>query len=141
MEFVIWGLGAAGLGAGLGYLGYFHSKAAYSVFLIVMAVLAFISRYLTDLTGGQIGDSTVTQTAMIKAFKNVTSVIDGMGYLPTEAQFAIVVFIVTFFLGRLGTWAFKSFGPKPVPESTIERRKRILASYGMNNMDQVRRIR
>jgi len=39
---------------------------------------------------------------------------------------------------RIATWARKSYGPKPPSETTEARRNRILQSYGMKSMEELR---
>lgn len=41
MELIIWGAGAVGLGAFLGYLGYLYSKLAYSIFTTSLGIVVF----------------------------------------------------------------------------------------------------
>jgi len=56
-----------------------------------------------------------------------------MGYLPNHIQIAILIFAA-----RIATWARKSYGPKPPSETTEARRNRILQSYGMKSMEELR---
>lgn len=69
------------------------------------------------------------------------SAIDKMNYLPFHVQVAILIFAFTFFLSRIATWATKFFGPKKPEETQAERRARVLKSYGMKSMDDVRSLR
>lgn len=146
MEFIIWGVGATILGLGLGYLGYLYSKLAYSIFITSIGVITFFSKYLVDLTGGDAAGLAAMHTdsgGMIAAgiLKNIMSSIGAMGYLPTHVQVAIIICAVAFFGARIATWAHESFGSKPAEETAAARKARVLASYGMTSMDDVRKIR
>lgn len=146
MEFVIWGAFATAFGLGLGYLGYLHSKLAYSIFITLLGVVTYFSSYVVDLVGG---DSMAVSAMHAEAgqiqgigiLKNFMISIEAMGYLPQHVQMAILIFAVSFFLARIATWAYRSYGPKPAEESAAERKARVLASYGMSSMDDVRRLR
>ena len=146
MALIIWGAGAGVLGLFLGYLGFLYSKMAYSVFTTCLGILVFCSNYLIQLTGGDMDGLARMQAegGSIAAFgilRNVMNAVNAMGFFPFHVQVAILVFIVTFFLSRIATWAFKSFGPKKAEETPAERRARVLRSYGMKSMDDVRSMR
>ena len=146
MEFVIWGAIATLCGLGLGYLGYLYSKLAYSIFITSLGIVTFFSGYIVDLTGGDSAGVSAMQSEAGNVMgagilKNLMTSIDAMGFLPPHVQVAILVFAVSFFIARIATWAYQSFGPKPAEESTSDRKARILASYGMTSMDDVRQLR
>jgi len=146
VAFIIWGVLAILLGMGLGYLGYLYSKLAYSIFTTALGVVVFGSGYLVDLTGGDSSAVSAIQSESgqimgIGILKSLMSAIDTMGYLPLHVQVAILIFAVTFFATRIATWAYQSFGPKPAEETAQARKARVLASYGMSSMDDVRKLR
>lgn len=135
---MIWIASAMGLGLGLGVLGYFFSKAAYSLFTLSMSAFVFGSSYLGGLMGIDTTPSKVVVPVgedggtNIGALGNVIyRAIDNMGMLPEYIQMAIVVFIVTFFLARIATWGYLAFHPKKtVVEDRAAFKKRVLAEYG-----------
>ena len=146
IELIIWAVSAGALGLGLGYVGYFHSKIAYGIFTTCLSLFTFGSSYLVNLTGGDVAGMTAMQseTGNVLAmgiFKNLMRSVDAMGYLPFHVQVAILVFAVAFFLSRIATWAGVSFGPSKAEETAAERKKRVLKSYGMKSMDDVRALR
>ena len=145
VELIIWGAGAGLLGILLGYIGYFHSKLAYSVFTVCVSAMIFSINTLVELTGGDTAAlANAEPNASIFALgplAPIMSAIDKMGYLPFHVQAAILIVVVTFFLSRIATWAYKSYGPKKAEETPAERRARVLKSYGMKSMDDVRSLR
>ena len=141
MELIIWGVGAAVLGLFLGYLGYLYSKLAYSIFTSSILIFVYTSDFIVSLTGIEREPSDIASTGLLGVIEGIVpfrKAIINMGYLPMNIQIAILIFAVTFFLSRIGTWARKSFGPKPAEESTEARRQRILKSYGMKSMEELR---
>jgi len=141
ISLIIWGAGASVLGLLLGYLGYFHSKIAYSIFTTSVMIFVYCSDYILQLTGTE---ERASETAGSGGFSIVESVIpfrkaiENMGYLPMPVKIAILTFSITFFIARIATWARKTYGPKPAEESAAERKARILKSYGMKNMEELR---
>ena len=144
IEFLIWGAGAAILGLFLGYLGFLYSKLAYSIFTICITAFIYLSNFILSLLGIERGAS---EAAAGGAFGFVESIvpfraaIENMGYLPAHIRVAIITFAVTFFLSRIATWAYKSYGPKPAEETAEQRKKRVLREYGMTSMDDIRSLR
>lgn len=146
IEIMIWGGSAGILGLILGYLGYLHSKMAYSIFITSLGIITFFSNQIVQLTGGDIsglsgGSSDPSAYMGFGILRKVMSAIDAMGLLPQHVQIAILVFVASFFITRIATWGRKSFGPQKAEETLEERKKRILASYGMKSTDDVRRLR
>lgn len=145
MLFILWGGGAIVLGAFLGYLGYLYSKLAYSIFTSSLMALLFFGNYIIQVTGGDVvGAANVSSSGSFLAvgpLAPIMSGIDKMSYLPFHVQVAILIFAVTFFISRIATWASKSFGPKKPEETQADRRARVLKSYGMRSMDEVRNLR
>ena len=135
---MIWIASAVGLGLGLGVLGYFFSKAAYSLFTLSITAFVFGSSFIGGLMGIDTTPSEVVVPVgeeggtSIGSFANVFyKAIDNMGMLPEHVQKAIIVFIVTFFLARLATWGYLAFHPKKtVVEDRAAFKKRVLAQYG-----------
>jgi len=145
MEVLIWGAGATILGVCLGYLGYFYSKLAYSVFTICLAAMAIFINVLVQITGGDVealanAEPNASMLAL-GPMAPIMSAIDKMGYLPPHVQNAILTVIIVFFLTRIGTWAYKTYGPKPAEETAEERRARVLKAYGMKSIDDARGFR
>ena len=143
MDLIIWGAGASVLGLFLGYLGYLHSKLAYSIFLTSLTVIVFSANYLVELTGGDtLGLADMhSESGQILGFgilRNIMNAINAMGFLPFHVQVSILVFAVAFFIARIVTWARKTHGPDAPEETSDERRQRILKSYGMKSMDELR---
>ena len=51
MELIIWAAGATVLGLFLGYLGYLHSKIAYSIFTVCITAFVYGSNFMLSLLG------------------------------------------------------------------------------------------
>jgi len=79
--------------------------------------------------------------AFVESIVPFRTAIENMGYLPAHIRVAIITFAITFFISRIATWAFKSYGPKPAEETAEQRKKRVLREYGMNSMDDIRSLR
>jgi len=119
---VVWGVFAIGFGVGLGYLGSFHSKMAYSIFAILLGVVTFFSSYIVDLVGG---DSTAVSALHMEVRQNtnadiwdhlVTSV-SAVNLLPRHVQIAFFIFAVTFLLSHILIVIFKSRQSKQAVET------------------------
>ena len=145
MDFTIWITSATVLGVILGYLGYLYSKLAYSIFTISAFTLLFFANYVIQITGGDLAGAInvepSTSILAIGPFGKIISGVNKMNFLPHHVQVAILVFTVTFFITRILTWAFKSFGPKKAEEIQAQRRARVLKTYGMKSMSDVRNLR
>lgn len=129
MTVIIWGLGALVVGSVLGILGFFYSKAAYTLFTIAMGVIGFLAVNILPASTAVSGPGLL---------KQITFAIDAMGYLPDHMQSAIVLFIAAFFLARICVWWYRTFRYKPVEETTDRRRARILKDYGFKTMEELR---
>jgi len=135
---MVWILSAIALGLGLGVLGYYFSKAAYSLFLTSMSLFVFSSGIIAEKLGVERPAGVVKVPGGEEGSQSVLAVgnvffraIDNMGMLPHHIQLSIVCFIVAFFLARIVTWGYVQFYPKKVVvEDKAARRKRVLAQYG-----------
>lgn len=142
MEFLIWGAAAGISGLILGVLGYYHSKLAYTAFLASLSGIGFMANMFLSSAGAstQMGGGLGGQVVG-GLLSKLMRPIEAMGYLPMHMQVAIIIFIVAFFVARIGVWSRQKF-KKDGPEESLEaRRKRVLASYGMKSMDDVRNLR
>jgi len=122
-------------------LGYFHSKLAYSIFTTCVLLFVYGSNFILALTGVErdVSETPVSGSlSIVETIVPFRRAIVNMGYLPNHIQIAILIFAVTFFIARIATWARKSYGPKPPSETTEARRNRILQSYGMKSMEELR---
>ena len=140
---MIWVISAVILGVGLGVLGYYFSKTAYSLFVISMGLFVFLSSYAKSLmphsaSGVSNIDVPVNDSGMtdgIGLIRLMFNAVDNMGMLPTHIQLSIVVFIFSFFIARIGTWVFTKFNVQPERvETNTDRKQRILAQYGMKDL-------
>ena len=139
---MIWILSAIGLGLGLGIIGYYFSKAAYSLFTLSLTLFVFCSSYIRALTGGGTSNGASMDiplgedgtTNIPGAGKLIYRAIDNMGMLPEHVQLSIILFICAFFTARIGTWLYTGVGKKPKKvETKADRKKRILEQYGYKN--------
>ena len=140
---MIWTLSAIGLGLGLGVLGFYFSKMAYSAFAGSMALFVFLSSYVTQVSPDMVSkDSSLTipisETGSISEGGSVNLLfrfVDNMGLLPPHIQLALILFVVSFFVARIGTWLYTRLSVKAEKvESNADRRQRILAQYGMKDI-------
>jgi len=124
---MIWIIGAIALGLILGVIGYYFSKAAYSLFITTMGLFGAFSFSLVD----NVAVESTGQLSEFRLLDLLFKAVDNMGYLPQHIQLAIVVFIATFFIARIITWFLTKMNvnPKEV-ESTSDRKQRILEQYG-----------
>lgn len=121
---LMWIAGAVLTGIVLGALGYFFSKAAYAIFMGAIPLYAFMSSTITGGTSGGL-------------VKNVLRFFSDFGHYPSELQYGLLAFIISFFCTRIVTHF--SVGSRKnatarrfANESKAERKTRILAEYGMN---------
>ncbi len=140
MEYIIWCVGGGLLGAALGVLGFYYSKLAYSAFVTSLGAIGFVANMFLSVPQTSIGDDTGSLMIM-GVFRKFTQAIEVMGLLPVPVQTGILVLIVSFFAARVATWWYQRAKPKAADETLADRRKRVLASYGMTSMDDVRSLR
>jgi len=135
---MIWMASAVVLGLILGIIGYYHSKLAYSAFMLSLSGFVFLSSYAKGLMGGGGGGASMNvpigsdgSTDIRGAGNLMFRAIDNMGMLPPHIQLSIIIFIGAFFVARIGTWFYMGVGQKPKKvESKADRKNRILAQYG-----------
>ena len=141
MTYMIWMASAGVLGIGLGVLGYYYSKTAYAIFLMGLSGIAIITNIYMGASAGVVGMTSENKFGVFYGMlRKISTAIDLLGKLPMHMQTAIVTFTVTFFLARIGAWWYQTKRPKE--EETLEARKqRVLKSYGMTSMDDVRKLR
>jgi len=140
---MVWIVSAILLGLGLGVLGYYHSKTAYSLFVISMALFVFLSSYAKGLMSQNysgsadiyipIGEDGTTSAEGLGYL--MFNAVDHMGALPQHIQLSIILFAVAFFVARIGTWVFTKLSVEPDRvETNAERKQRILAQYSMKEI-------
>jgi len=138
LDYIIWITGSGILGIALGVLGFRYSKIASAIFLSVLSVIGIVTFLYFRATGGIRGlepeaGENILAVIMNKAFL----VFNLMGLLPLHMQVAILVFTGTFLAARIVAWV-KSINAPEAVESTEDRRKRILKTYGMKSMEELR---
>lgn len=137
---MIWVAGAGILGVGLGVLGYYYSKAAYAVFLMGLSGVAIVTNIYMGASAGVVGMTSENKFGVLYGMmRKISAAVDLVGQLPMHMQSAILTFIVTFFVARIGAWIYQVKVPKK-EESLSARKQRILKSYGMSSMDDVRNL-
>jgi len=125
MIFIVWGIIAALFGVGLGYLGSFYSKMAYSIFAIFLGIVTFFSSYIVDMVGG---DSMAVSALQMEASQNTDAglwdhfmtAVAAINVLPRHVQIAFILFALTFLVSQFLLFIYRSHQSKQAVE-TIRR--------------------
>jgi len=139
MEHMVWIAGGGLLGIALGFLGYHHSKAASRLFGVCLLIIGVVTHFYIKFTGGFHGLAAQSgENFFSTAIRKFGLVFELMGLLPMHVQISILVFVGAFFVARIIAWFAAINKPEKV-ESLEARKKRILKSYGMKSMEELRR--
>jgi len=129
---------AASLGIVIGGLGYFKAKSSNGIFLLSLLAIGFGAVTHVKKTGEIHELSTgIGETLFVEVSRKIGWSVEIFERLPATFQTGIFVFIGSFFAARIIAWAASANSPER-KEGLKKRRKRVLKSFGMKNMKDVR---
>jgi len=129
---------AAMMGTIIGALGYLYSKGANGLFLLALCMIGYGSVLQMKATGEIHELSTgVGESPLTELGRKLGWSLEIFERLASHLQIAIFVFIGTFFIARTISWIASSKAPVK-KEGQNKRRKRVLKSFGMKNMTDLR---
>lgn len=137
MENIILYAGLSGLL--LGGFGYFYSRSANAFFLLSLVMIGY-GAVLQMKATGEIHDLStgIGETTFGEFGRKLGWSVEIFERLAANVQTAIFVFIGAFFIARIIAWVARANSPER-QESQRRRRKRVLKSFGMKNMADLRR--
>ena len=126
------------LGLFLGGFGYFRPKSANGLFLLSIIGICVGSVMQLKATGEIHELSTgVGETVFVELSRKLGWIFEIFERLSANVQTAIFVFIGVFFVARIVAWVALANSPER-KEKEKKRRKRILKSFNMKNMEDLR---
>lgn len=126
------------LGLFLGGFGYFRPKLANGLFLLSIIGICVGSVMQLKATGEIHELSTGTgETVFVELSRKLGWIFEIFERLSANVQTAIFVFIGVFFVARIVAWVALANSPER-KEKEKKRRKRILKSFNMKNMEDLR---
>ena len=126
------------LGLFLGGFGYFRPKSANGLFLLSIIGICVGSVMQLKATGEIHELSTGTgETVFVELSRKLGWIFEIFERLSANVQTAIFVFIGVFFVARIVAWVALANSPER-KEKEKKRRKRILKSFNMKNMEDLR---
>jgi len=126
------------MGITIGGLGYYYNKAANGVFLLGLVMISY-GAILKMKATGEIHDLStgVGETPFVELGRKLGWSFEIFERLPASLQTAIFAFVGSFFIARIIAWIAYANNPGR-KESLRSRRKRVLKSFGMKNMTDLR---
>lgn len=131
-------LGSGIMGAFIGFFAYLYPKTANVLFLASLGVIGHKAISYLKSTG-EIHDLSagVGETLIVELGRKLGWVFEIFERMPVAVQKAIYVYVAAFFVARFIAWIARANTPE-YKESRKKRRKRILKSYDMKNMAELR---